>query len=95
MNLTYDTEKLPRDYQRPGVFISIGPSGFTAAGLGKSDTRAYIFTFLRSTTEAFALRSSMGCVENTHIEVRSGTSVCFTTSTVVYSKADATLIPLA
>lgn len=70
MNLTYDTEKLPRDYQRPGVFISIGPSGFTAAGLGKSDTRAYIFTFLRSTTEAFALRSSMGCVENTHIEVR-------------------------
>ncbi|EGS23960.1 uncharacterized protein CTHT_0006700 [Thermochaetoides thermophila DSM 1495] len=27
------TQKLPRDHQRPGVFISIGPSGFTAAGL--------------------------------------------------------------
>ncbi|CCC07466.1 unnamed protein product [Sordaria macrospora k-hell] len=27
------TQKLPRDYQRPGVFISIGPGAFTAAGL--------------------------------------------------------------
>ncbi|KAL2141435.1 hypothetical protein VTI28DRAFT_2394 [Corynascus sepedonium] len=27
------TQKLPRDHQRPGVFISIGPSAFTAAGL--------------------------------------------------------------
>ncbi|KAK3387134.1 voltage-dependent anion channel-domain-containing protein [Podospora didyma] len=27
------TQKLPRDAQRPGVFISIGPSAFTAAGL--------------------------------------------------------------
>lgn len=27
------TQKLPRDAQRPGVFISIGPSGFTASGL--------------------------------------------------------------
>ncbi|KAK6070963.1 c4-dicarboxylate transporter malic acid transporter [Seiridium cupressi] len=27
------TQKLPRDMQRPGVFISIGPSGFTCAGL--------------------------------------------------------------
>jgi tellurite resistance protein TehA-like permease len=27
------TQKLPTDSQRPGVFISIGPSGFTAAGL--------------------------------------------------------------
>ncbi|KAH9896262.1 voltage-dependent anion channel-domain-containing protein [Xylariomycetidae sp. FL2044] len=27
------TQKLPRDMQRPGVFISIGPSGFTVAGL--------------------------------------------------------------
>ncbi|KAK1761381.1 malic acid transport protein [Echria macrotheca] len=27
------TQKLPRDAQRPGVFISIGPAGFTAAGL--------------------------------------------------------------
>lgn len=30
------TQKLPRDNQRPGVFISVGPSGFTAAGIGKS-----------------------------------------------------------
>ena len=29
------TQKLPRDHQRPGVFISIGPSGFTCAGLGE------------------------------------------------------------
>ncbi|RYP92327.1 hypothetical protein DL770_001529 [Monosporascus sp. CRB-9-2] len=27
------TQKLPRDAQRPGVFISVGPSGFTVAGL--------------------------------------------------------------
>ncbi|KAJ1338427.1 Voltage-dependent anion channel [Microdochium nivale] len=27
------TQKLPRDNQRPGVFISIGPGGFTVAGL--------------------------------------------------------------
>ncbi|KAI1088719.1 voltage-dependent anion channel-domain-containing protein [Rostrohypoxylon terebratum] len=27
------TQKLPRDEQRPGVFISIGPSGFTVAGI--------------------------------------------------------------
>ncbi|KAK1832638.1 voltage-dependent anion channel [Podospora conica] len=27
------TQKLPRDHQRPGIFISIGPAGFTAAGL--------------------------------------------------------------
>lgn len=29
------TQKLPRDTQRPGVFISVGPSGFTTAGIGK------------------------------------------------------------
>lgn len=29
------TQKLPRDPQRPGVFISIGPSGFTVAGIGE------------------------------------------------------------
>lgn len=28
------TQKLPRDHQRPGVFISIGPGGFTCAGIG-------------------------------------------------------------
>jgi tellurite resistance protein TehA-like permease len=27
------TQKLPRDAQRPGVFISIGPFGFTVAGI--------------------------------------------------------------
>ncbi|ROV97704.1 hypothetical protein VMCG_07365 [Cytospora schulzeri] len=27
------TQKLPRDMQRPGVFISIGPSGFSVAGI--------------------------------------------------------------
>jgi len=27
------TQKLPRDMQRPGVFISIGPGGFTVAGI--------------------------------------------------------------
>lgn len=29
------TQKLPRDTQRPGVFISVGPSGFTTAGIGE------------------------------------------------------------
>ncbi|GAO14277.1 hypothetical protein UVI_02000940 [Ustilaginoidea virens] len=29
------TQKLPRDMQRPGVFISIGPFGFTAAGIAQ------------------------------------------------------------
>jgi tellurite resistance protein TehA-like permease len=27
------TQKLPRDHQRPGIFIAIGPSAFTAAGM--------------------------------------------------------------
>lgn len=47
------TQKLPRDPQRPGVFISIGPSGFTVAGIGKhhpkrsfSGIRAVIFIFV-------------------------------------------------
>ncbi|UQC74620.1 C4-dicarboxylate transporter/malic acid transporter [Colletotrichum lupini] len=29
------TQKLPRDFQRPGVFISIGPFAFTVGGLDK------------------------------------------------------------
>lgn len=37
------TQKLPRDPQRPGVFISIGPSGFTVAGLGENDIRPFNF----------------------------------------------------
>lgn len=27
------TQKLPRESLRPGVFISVGPSGFTISGL--------------------------------------------------------------
>lgn len=45
------TQKLPRDHQRPGVFISIGPSAFTAAGLGEFKaillfTPFFLFFFL-------------------------------------------------
>ncbi|KAH6891154.1 voltage-dependent anion channel-domain-containing protein [Thelonectria olida] len=29
------TQKLPRDAQRPGIFMSIGPYGFTAAGIAQ------------------------------------------------------------
>ncbi|KAI2610741.1 voltage-dependent anion channel [Hypoxylon fragiforme] len=36
------TQKLPRDMQRPGVFISIGPSGFTVAGLVSLGQQAQI-----------------------------------------------------
>ena len=39
------TQKLPRDHQRPGVFISIGPSGFTAAGLGTFCFCFFFFPF--------------------------------------------------
>ncbi|POR38133.1 hypothetical protein TPAR_01658, partial [Tolypocladium paradoxum] len=34
------TQKLPRDMQRPGVFISIGPFGFTAAGIAQLGRQA-------------------------------------------------------
>jgi tellurite resistance protein TehA-like permease len=34
------TQKLPRDAQRPGVFISIGPGGFTCAGIVSLGTLA-------------------------------------------------------
>jgi len=34
------TQKLPRDMQRPGVFISIGPFGFTAAGIVQLGSKA-------------------------------------------------------
>jgi tellurite resistance protein TehA-like permease len=27
------TQKLPREQLRPGIFVSVGPSGFTVAGL--------------------------------------------------------------
>jgi tellurite resistance protein TehA-like permease len=38
------TQKLPRDHQRPGVFISIGPSGFTCAGLGMLAPFPFLFS---------------------------------------------------
>ncbi|GAB0133830.1 hypothetical protein EsDP_00002224 [Epichloe bromicola] len=34
------TQKLPRDMQRPGVFISIGPFAFTAAGIAQLGSRS-------------------------------------------------------
>lgn len=34
------TQKLPRDMQRPGVFMSIGPFGFTAAGIAQLGSQA-------------------------------------------------------
>ncbi|KAL6860313.1 hypothetical protein ACO1O0_004340 [Amphichorda felina] len=36
------TQKLPRDMQRPGVFISIGPFGFTAASIAQLGSQADI-----------------------------------------------------
>ncbi|KAK4154281.1 malic acid transport protein [Chaetomidium leptoderma] len=35
------TQKLPRDHQRPGVFISIGPGAFTCAGLGSQTSAIF------------------------------------------------------
>ncbi|KAL2155261.1 hypothetical protein VTH82DRAFT_2 [Thermothelomyces myriococcoides] len=35
------TQKLPRDHQRPGVFISIGPSAFSCAGLVQLGTLSH------------------------------------------------------
>ncbi|KAF5671285.1 Malic acid transport [Fusarium circinatum] len=34
------TQKLPRDMQRPGIFMSIGPYGFTAAGIAQLGSQA-------------------------------------------------------
>ncbi|KAK7417128.1 hypothetical protein QQX98_004731 [Neonectria punicea] len=34
------TQKLPRDTQRPGIFMSIGPYGFTAAGIAQLGSQA-------------------------------------------------------
>ncbi|KAL6871177.1 voltage-dependent anion channel domain-containing protein [Trichoderma novae-zelandiae] len=36
------TQKLPRDFQRPGVFISIGPYAFTAASLAQLGSQANV-----------------------------------------------------
>ncbi|KAL7944441.1 voltage-dependent anion channel domain-containing protein [Trichoderma barbatum] len=35
------TQKLPRDFQRPGVFISIGPYAFTAASIAQLGSQAH------------------------------------------------------
>ncbi|KAI0853822.1 voltage-dependent anion channel-domain-containing protein [Daldinia vernicosa] len=53
------TQKLPRDMQRPGVFISIGPSGFTVAGLVSLGQQSHIVipdTFQGSTHSIVILR---------------------------------------
>ncbi|KAK4101538.1 hypothetical protein N658DRAFT_425452 [Parathielavia hyrcaniae] len=53
------TQKLPRDHQRPGVFISIGPAGFTAAGLvqiGRQTTAIFPPDFLGSEHTAHIMR---------------------------------------
>ncbi|KAK3344076.1 voltage-dependent anion channel [Lasiosphaeria hispida] len=53
------TQKLPRDAQRPGVFISIGPSGFTAAGLvqlGKQTAEIFPPDFMGTEHAIFILR---------------------------------------
>ncbi|KAK4241041.1 malic acid transport protein [Achaetomium macrosporum] len=52
------TQKLPRDHQRPGVFISIGPSGFTCAGIVQLGSQ---------TTAVFSDSSFMGTVHAVHI----------------------------
>ncbi|KAK3683819.1 voltage-dependent anion channel-domain-containing protein [Podospora appendiculata] len=53
------TQKLPRDAQRPGVFISIGPSGFTAAGLvqlGYHTTDIFPVNFMGTQHAVYILR---------------------------------------
>ncbi|KAK3989775.1 malic acid transport protein [Cladorrhinum sp. PSN332] len=53
------TQKLPRDHQRPGVFISIGPSGFTAAGivsLGTLTDQIFPTDFMGTEYAAYILR---------------------------------------
>ncbi|KAK3320840.1 voltage-dependent anion channel-domain-containing protein [Cercophora scortea] len=53
------TQKLPRDAQRPGVFISIGPSGFTAAGLvqlGYHTTDIFPTNFMGTQHAVYILR---------------------------------------
>jgi tellurite resistance protein TehA-like permease len=36
------TQKLPRDSQRAGIFISLGPSAFTVTGVGKTAIRCCV-----------------------------------------------------
>lgn len=53
------TQKLPRDAQRPGVFISIGPSGFTAAGivqLGNLTSQIFDENFMGTEHARYILR---------------------------------------
>jgi len=53
------TQKLPRDAQRPGIFISIGPSAFTAAGivtLGSQTAQIFPTNFMGTEHAVFILR---------------------------------------
>ncbi|KAK3315028.1 voltage-dependent anion channel-domain-containing protein [Apodospora peruviana] len=53
------TQKLPRDAQRPGVFISVGPSGFTSAGLvqlGYHTSEIFPTDFMGTQHAVFILR---------------------------------------
>ncbi|KAK4455711.1 malic acid transport protein [Podospora aff. communis PSN243] len=53
------TQKLPRDHQRPGIFISIGPSAFTAAGmvtLGNQTAEIFPPNFMGTEHAIFILR---------------------------------------
>ncbi|KAK0652182.1 voltage-dependent anion channel-domain-containing protein [Cercophora newfieldiana] len=53
------TQKLPRDAQRPGIFISIGPSAFTAAGivqLGNQTADIFPTDFMETEHAIFILR---------------------------------------
>lgn len=53
------TQKLPRDAQRPGIFISIGPSAFTASGivhLGHQTAEIFPKDFMATEHAVFILR---------------------------------------
>ncbi|KAM0553853.1 hypothetical protein ACHAPJ_007199 [Fusarium lateritium] len=53
------TQKLPRDTQRPGIFMSIGPYGFTAAGIAQLGNQADLLippTFLDTPQVAIIIK---------------------------------------
>jgi len=56
------TQKLPKESLRPGMFISVGPSGFTTAGvvtMGQNLPRVVPSNFMGSGNGVFAARVSM------------------------------------
>jgi tellurite resistance protein TehA-like permease len=56
------TQKLPKESLRPGMFISVGPSGFTIAGvvtMGQNLPRVVPPNFMGAGNGAFAARVSM------------------------------------